>query len=812
MAVNINLKDDLQKMDDEFGDSMYRMFGLTNLGFPEDTDSSRLYMFTSHLKQTLCITNPDVPHIMTGFENTFGKYNRAYKFFKGTWEVIDIIYKYGKNGVYTVVLYNAETETYDMIEKTEAENLTEKFGYLYNTDRMDELKIGDRITDECLYKSTSYDAHMNYRYGKNAKVYYSTSNDTLEDAFVVRRGWAEQVKSVEVDDVFVVINDNDVPLNLYGTEEEYRFMPDIGERVINSTLCATRRINKDHLLYDFQSQNMRKIYSTDTDYYVSKDSIIYDIDIYYNGQEPFPDNIFFRQIKYYYDMQCKYAERILEVATKIKESGKHYTLNVSMFIDRYQHFNDPEYKWVHREKGRAFSNMLIEFKVRSLVSLDYGSKITGRYGDKGVISRISDPLQFKVAEAIMGDMEEYTEEELEKVASKITIVDDGKMPYTDKFPIDILANMSGSTRRLNPGQLYETELTFIGNEIVDHMKTLPTLEEKAAIAFKFISMVNESEYKFFYEMYESYDKIVNINGHDVRLLNRTEQEMFIKDIEEHGFYIVKPPQSNIRYEKIKELYEEFDFIKPLPIYIDIFGTTHRRVILDGVIGDKYILILKQNSNKNFSARSTFRVNRSNLPTKDTTKRNNRFSYSRSPIKLSEIYNLLSSISGRTLAEHNIFTRSSMLGRKSLDRILAAPGNPLNIKKLKVKQTFTNTNAEILNAKLKAIGIRLVFSRDKDNIPDVFEDVITPMSIAGFTVYDSPLRNKLYIYLFEERRKFLSDFYIVESYPGEKEDIAWQHVFDLPKVKEYNLDEETKKMLIATTKGEYKPPEVVEEIK
>ena len=40
------------------------------------------------------------------------------------------------------------------------------------------------------------------------------------------------------------------------------------------------------------------------------------------------------------------------------------------------HWNDKEYKW--KNKDRAFANMIIQFKVRALVPLEYGSKITGR--------------------------------------------------------------------------------------------------------------------------------------------------------------------------------------------------------------------------------------------------------------------------------------------------------------------------------------------------------------------------------------------------------------------------------------------------
>lgn len=157
-----------RQMDDEYGDKMEHLFGPGLMSWPEDCDSSRLYMFSSNLKQTLTLTDPEVPHIMTGYENVLGKYNHAFKWLNGLWEVKDIIPKFHTKDVYMMVLYNAETDTYDMVEKQEAENLTEKFGYSYNTDTMDSLNVGDHIGNTALYKSTSYDKHMNYRMGRNA--------------------------------------------------------------------------------------------------------------------------------------------------------------------------------------------------------------------------------------------------------------------------------------------------------------------------------------------------------------------------------------------------------------------------------------------------------------------------------------------------------------------------------------------------------------------------------------------------------------------------------------------------------------------
>lgn len=813
MGLDISLKEELQKMDEKYGDQMYKMYGPTLLTWAGGIDSSRLYMFTSHLKQFLTLLNPDVPRIQTGFENTIGEVSKAFKRLEGTWEVKDKIYKYNNpNSIYTLVLYNKKTDTYDMIEKIVAESCTEKFGYLYNTQRMDETKPGDILKDEVLYKSTSYDDNMNYRYGKNAKVYYSTSNDTLEDAIIIRKSWADKVKSVEVDMVQVPINDNDILLNLYGDDDNYKSIPDIGEMVLNSTLCATRRINKKHLLYDFQSHNMQEIYDTDEDYFVSKDSVVYDIDIYYNKDEPFPDNIFYKQLKEYYNSSCEYADKMYKWATEIKESGSKYTDNVTYFRSKYKNFNDPEYKWKNRDK--AFSNIIIEFKVKAIVSLDSGSKISGRYGNKGVISEIKDDTRRNITESLLGEMsEELTDEEKERLSRNIEIVDDEKMPYTDDGPIDIILNASGVTRRLISEPMYEVELNFIGEELRKKIVSLNSIEEKEDIIFNFLRLINKEEYEFFYEMYDAYDRRIEIDGKTIRLMNQSAKERFIKDVEENGFYLRKYPHSSVRFETLREIYKEFDFIKPLPLYIDIFGTKKRRIIKDGIVGEQYMIILKQNSNKNFSARSTYRINRANLPTKDNAKTVNRSSYAKTPIRLSEIYNLMSAISGRTLAEYNIFMRSSILGRKSLDSIIATEGNPLAIKKLKIHDNFINANADILNARLKSIGLKLKFVGDNEEETSVLTDVIMPLYIDKYIIYDTPLNKHIYNKLFYYFKQYLRNHSIVETHEGEKEELAWKYVFELDDIKEMNISDSIKDIVLNITTGnkDYNLNEITEDI-
>ena len=394
-------------------------------------------------------------------------------------------------------------------------------------------------------------------------------------------------------------------------------------------------------------------------------------------------------------------------------------------------------------------------------------------------------------------------DEIAKYTSNIQIVEDARMPYADDRPIDLLLNSSGAIRRLNPGQLCEVETNFIGEELRKKICAAKTMKEKEDMIFKFLDIISKDEASFFRRMYDSFDQEVLVNRYRFNFMAEESKKDFIKDIEENGFYIVRPPQKPILYKDVMALYEAFPDIKPIPLYVDLFGIKHRKVIKEGICGTQYVIILKQNSNKNFSARSTFRVNRSNLPAKDVTKKTNRSSYARTPVRLSEIYNLFSSISGRTLAEYNIFMRSSPIGSKSLDRILSADGNPLKIKKLKVRDNYTNSNADILNARLKGIGLAIQFSTQDDEAKEYPPDTVVPMEFNGYTIYDKWYKHNMYEDIFALYNKVMRSTTVIEAYRGQKIDIAWRIVLNNEELKQKypdDLNDETINIIKAATEA------------
>lgn len=794
----ITYNDEFVKMDEKFKDCMYKTIGPLLLGFADGADSSRQNMYTSNLKQILTFEGSNFPRIYTGMENMIGKRNKAYKQMKGNWIVKDKIYKYGENSIYSLILYNEQTDTYDIREKKPVEDLTERFGFPYNNEVMDSLEVGSFIKhDTIISKSISYDKDMNYCYGKNAKVAYVSDPSTQEDSIKIRNGWADSIICHESDTIVTSMNTNDVPLNLYGNDDYYKPIPDIGDTVKDGTICAFRRVNYEHILTSFQSKTMQTIATTDRDVVTTKDAAVWDIDVYCNNTEELPDNVFYRQIKFYHEMQCKYAETITEWCKTIKASGSKYTRNITAFKSKYQNWNNVEYPW--KNKDRAFDNVVIKFKTLAKVDIRTGFKLTGRYGDKGVISKVAENVKNTLVENIMDFGDDYaklSEDEISNMVANLVIVDDSEMMYLDDgTQVDILLNAPGAFRRLNTDQIVETDLTFAAERVRQRMLTLDTMEEKEELVFQFLDMIDTMQCSVYKKMYHSLESIVDIDGYDVRFINKMTREEFIKEIEVKGFYIKKEPFSKIRYDVLKTIYETFDWIKPYTAYVNIFGM-RKRIMRPMVVGDKYILLLKQTSNKNSSFRSTGRINKCNLPQKSPDKQQNREIYARSPISISEIHNLSYAISMQTLAEYNVFMRSSPIGRKSLQRILAADGNPMDIKKLKVKSNYTNTNALILAANFKAIGIRLNFvSENKDHT--IVCDQVQPYFVDGMMIIDRPTNKPFYQTLFDLKKDYINHNIIIEGYKGEADEIAWSHVFELDEAKKLPIYENMKSMIIDT---------------
>lgn len=375
------LREELAEFDKKYEGSD-DVFGLTQLTFPGYSSSPRLVMFAgAHIKQTVPQLYPDFPRVYTGRENVFGMLSSGYK---KTHNNLTVLYKVPRfsnmpNHLYTLFCYDEDNDSYCMIEKKNLEDLTEVYGYSYNTEVLDSYDVGDTIPDDTmLYKSCSYDEYNNYCNGKNTLVMYTADPLTIEDAIKARKGYADQRVSTEVETITCMLNDNDILGNYYGNKKEYHPFPHIGEKIKDQIICFKKRVINSQILYDFKENNMRKVnFALDTPYYVNGGGVVDDIFIYSNKSiDEIPDTSFYKDIKNILIEQERYFKEVNAICKEFIESGKKVSRDINHLFKRSSEILEPEYKW--REEKSIYSNMIIEFQIYRPNKIKKGSKTTGR--------------------------------------------------------------------------------------------------------------------------------------------------------------------------------------------------------------------------------------------------------------------------------------------------------------------------------------------------------------------------------------------------------------------------------------------------
>ena len=683
VKVNFNsnnafLKDKLTELDEKFkgDDSVFGMTLLTRTGY---ISGNRSIMTTGHLKQAMTPICPEVPKVFTEYENMVGKYSTGIKKASREWRVVDKIYKFEENNhLYTLIVKDEQTGYYDVIEKKLVENLTEKFGFRYNTEELDKIQVGDLIPkDSVLFKSTSYDEYNNYRFGVNATFCYTSDVKTTEDAILVSETFADKFRCVEVESITVSVNDNDVLINLYGDENNYKCFPDIGETIKDKIICATRRINNDQIFYDFKETNLRKINFSEDVLCTEQGSggKIIDIRVYSNKTlEEMEINEYHAQVTKYYKNELRYFKELVESTQDVVHENKDHSRNYNYVYKKSKDVLDENVKWCEQQGKKPFSNMIIEFIVEREVPLKEGSKITGLFGNKGVISKI---------------------------------LPDDEMPVLENGRVvDVQFNCLGVINRLNSFQLFEQSINFIMNRTIDRIKTLETNDQRASVIFTMINHFNTRQAK---EMGEMYSK-----------LSVEEREEFIQDIYKYGVFVHIPPFWHERplFDVLSEIYDKYDWLNPYKAYIKKNGR-YRPIMNELIVGEMYIIRLKQTASKGLSTRSVGGVNLVGVPVKDAQAKENKILYSKTPCRLGldEVLNLLIGMDPEDLAKMSMSYRSSIEGTHDLPVQLLKEGM---IDALRGDERIINRNVEVFNAYIKTMGYKL---QESENIKElIFEHI------------------------------------------------------------------------------------------
>lgn len=648
---------------------MDHVLGPELITFPQYISSSRSIMFTSHLKQFVTLNNPEFPRLFTNYENIFGKLSSALHKTKEELMVYKVVPKFSwaPKHIYTMFFHDVVNKKYFCVTKKIAEELTEKFGYAFNNERMDKFNPGNKIKKgTTLFKSTSYDQYDNYCYGCNALTTYLIDNRTIEDAVICSQSFANKMISKEVETVKITINDNDLLLNLYGDSIQHKGFPDIGEKIKGKLICSKRRLINSQLLYDMKASNLSESNNLNDREYYSKGTVI-DVNIYCNQNlDEIPKVPSNTQLLKYLNNQKRYWTEIYKVCGEIIESGEEYDDDIGFLYGRARDYLDPNYRW--KDNDSIFNNMIMELTVMRDVPLNIGYKISGRYGNKGVIS---------------------------------TIVPDEEMPtLEDGRHVEVVFNALGVINRLNSAQLFEVSINFISNRILEKMKTARNQGEMETLFWTYMNFFNER------------GECTQLKNYYKKLNNKQKKE-FWQEIFDNGIFINIPPisQREPLFDTLKKIYDTFPWIKPYDVYINKWG---RRIKLMNPLyaGEEYIFKLKQTAKKNFSVRSTGYLSQRGLPDKSSKAKHNQQLYSTTPITIGrdENNNLGIGIHSYTLAKFHLIYRSSPIARRDFVAKLYTH-NPLKPLKFKIKKKYKNRNVEIFNAYLKCMGNKMDYGKN-----------------------------------------------------------------------------------------------------
>lgn len=530
--------------------SMEEMIGKGLLQpFNNTVSGSRKILFSVQREHVFPLIQPEKAVLETGYEIRYGDYSSSVTKSDRDYQVVAKISKFSfaPNHHYWLILKDKNSNYLDVVERISYHHITEAYGYLYNNEYLDNLAVGDIVKQgDVVQKSVAFDEYNNRQDGINFNVTYLALDDNMEDSVVMSDVAASRLTASLIKPVEVMINDNDIPLNIYGNDTVYKVIPDIGEEIVDANLISLRKEKKEESYYTQSVNNLRKIMISDDKKQVH--GRVIDVNIYCNNPDIL-DNYYYAQLKMYYNELQRSMADIVRTLTPYSSNNYNMSYELQkLYANAIRVMN----KDLYMDK-RSFSNIILEIDVLEEKIMEPGDKVSNRYGGKGVVSEIW-PQKF------MPRFKNYK----------------GEYEY-----VDFIFNSSTMVNRENPGQNFEISLNHIGSEIIANIiSEKMDLDRSYNMIYKFISMCSEEQAKFMDEKKQS--------------MTREELMFFVESIINSGSIqlSMRPLTESMTIDKLRDIYKEFPFVKQNEIEVAMMDSNNqiryvpaRRNI---VVGKQYI--------------------------------------------------------------------------------------------------------------------------------------------------------------------------------------------------------------------------------
>ncbi len=700
---------DIPSMEHLAGKGLMMPFMNTNSG-------SRKILASTQKEHVFSLMRPEKAILETGYEIRFGDYSSSVTKADSTYRVVGKISKFSfaPNHHYWMIFEDTKKKRLEVVERISYHYITESYCYLYNNEYLDNLDIGDFVNEgTVVQKSLSFDEYNNRADGINMNVAYLALDDNMEDSIIGSDVAAKKLDSPLFKPVQIMINDNDIPINIYGNDKVYKIIPDIGENIVDGNLIALRKEKKEESYYTQSINNLSKLMISDDKRQVH--GRVIDVNIYCNNPEIL-DSHYYAQIKMYYNEQQRFNREIVQLITPYVTNGYELTYDLQkLFANAKRVMNHDMYI-----DKRTFSNIILEIGVLEEKPLEEGDKASNRYGGKGVFSSIWPQTMMPRFKNAKGEWE-----------------------Y-----VDIIFNSSTMINRENVGQVFELSLNHISASIIDKIiEDRMDVNQAYALIYKFVSMCSQEQAQYMDEKRKT--------------MSVTELMFFVQSIIDSGniHLSMKPISESYTIDKLMELYNAFPWIKQNDVEVPMTGSdgtiryvpARRRI----VVGKQYIFRLKQYAEEKFSATSLSSTNIRNENTKSRVKKDFRELYPNTPIRFGNMEtNNMGHIGVDSLISNMMIHSLSPQGRRLVEQMYT--GDPFNID-IRLDSDSRNRSAEIATTYLKAVGRRIKFIKRRKNIKKVTFSPITfdrsPYSVPISFVPEDKREGFDYVKDFEDRQKY-----------------------------------------------------------
>ena len=213
--------------------------------------SSRAVMLASHFAQKLVLNTPDEKIIQTGVDMRLSEYTLGVRFPCDA-EIVEVIHRYKQTAdgrcsdvVETIVIYfDLDTNELSFLSVPYYRSYHSYFGFKMekNSENFSRLIPGQRFAkDEVLADTPAVGENGSYDYGKSLNVAYMSVPGVAEDGFDVSQDALDSMAFKVFDRRVIHFDSTSPPINIYGTEDDYRPLPEIGEIIRDDGVVAASK-------------------------------------------------------------------------------------------------------------------------------------------------------------------------------------------------------------------------------------------------------------------------------------------------------------------------------------------------------------------------------------------------------------------------------------------------------------------------------------------------------------------------------------------------------------------------------------------